>query len=74
MVDQLTLDQIAATYQVHRATVARTLASAREQLLSGTRAGVIAILGIAPDELASAIKELDSRIELSLSRVLRDPS
>jgi RNA polymerase sigma-70 factor (ECF subfamily) len=73
MVDHLTLDQIAATYQVHRATVARALAAAREQLLSGTRAGVIAILGIAPDELASAIKELDSRLELSLSRVLRDP-
>ncbi|HTJ41137.1 MAG TPA: sigma-70 family RNA polymerase sigma factor [Kofleriaceae bacterium] len=72
MVDQLTLDQIAATYQVHRATVARTLAAAREKLLSGTRAGVVAILGIAPDELASAIQMLDSRLELSLSRVLRE--
>ena len=74
MVDHLTLDQIAATYQVHRATVARTLAAAREGLLAGTRAGVIAILGIAPDELASAIQALDSRLELSLSRVLKDPA
>jgi RNA polymerase sigma-70 factor (ECF subfamily) len=73
MVDHLTLDQIAATYQVHRATVARTLAAAREQLLSSTRAGVLALLGLAPDELASAIQLLDSRLELSLSRVLRDP-
>ena len=74
MVDHLTLDQIAATYQVHRATVARTLASARERLLSGTRAGVISLLGIAPDELASAIGALDSKLELSLSRVLKDPA
>jgi RNA polymerase sigma-70 factor, ECF subfamily len=73
MVDHLTLDQIAATYQVHRATVARTLAAARERLLSGTRAGVIALLGIAPDELASAIAALDSRLDLSLSRILREP-
>jgi RNA polymerase sigma-70 factor len=73
-VDRLTLDQIAATYQVHRATVARTLATARERLLKETRAGVVAALGIAPDELASAMGLLDSRLEFSLSRVLRDPT
>jgi RNA polymerase sigma-70 factor, ECF subfamily len=70
-VDGLTLDQIAATYQVHRATVARTLASARQRLQDGTRRRVIAELGIAADELPSAIGELDSRIQLSLSRVLQ---
>jgi len=74
MVDHLTLDQIAATYQVHRATVARTLAAARERLRSETRVGVIAILGIEPDDLASAIQLLDSRLELSLSRVLKEPT
>ena len=73
-VDRLTLDQVAATYQVHRATVARTLAAARERLLRDTRAGVIAALGIAPDHIASAIGQLDSRLELSLSRVLREPA
>jgi RNA polymerase sigma-70 factor (ECF subfamily) len=69
-IDGLTLDQIAATYQVHRATVARTLASARQKLLETTRAGVIANLGIVSAELDSAIKLLDSQIDLSLSRVL----
>lgn len=72
-VDRLTLDQIAATYQIHRATVARTLASARERLLVMTRTGVASELGIKPDELASAMQQLDSRLELSLSRVLKQP-
>jgi RNA polymerase sigma-70 factor (ECF subfamily) len=74
MVDQLTLEQIAATYTVHRTTGARTLASARARLLEQTRAGVVAELGISPEHIDSAIQALDSKIDLSLSRVLRDPS
>ena len=69
-VDKLTLDQIAALYCVHRATVARTLAQARAQLIAGTRAAVASELGIAADEIDSAVRLLDSRFELSLSRVL----
>jgi RNA polymerase sigma-70 factor, ECF subfamily len=70
-VDRLTLDQIAATYSIHRATVARTLASARAQLIEQTRAGVLDALGIAPTELAGLIGTLEKRLELSLSRILR---
>jgi RNA polymerase sigma-70 factor len=70
-VDRLTLDQIADTYSIHRATVARTLASARAQLIEQTREGVIAKLGVAPSELASAIGTLDRQLELSLSRILK---
>ena len=70
-VDALTLDQIASTYQLHRATVARTLKSARERLLAETRAGVVARLGIEPDQLTSVLAMLDSRLDLSLSAVLR---
>ena len=69
-VDHHTLDQIAAHYAVHRTTVARTLAAAREQLIAETRAGVIAAVGIEDEELTSVIRMLDSRIDLSLSRVL----
>jgi len=72
-VDRLTLDQIASTYSIHRATVARTLASAREQLIEQTRAGVLAAIGVPPSELASAIGTLENRLELSLSRILRAP-
>lgn len=70
-VDRLTLDQIAATYGVHRATVARTLASAREHLIERTRADVARQLGVEVDDLASAIGVLATNLELSLSRVLR---
>ena len=69
-IDHHTLDQIASHYAVHRTTVARTLAAAREQLFAGTRAGLVAALGIAGEELTSVIRMLDSRIDLSLSRVL----
>ncbi len=72
-VDRHTLDQIAAHYAVHRATVARTLAAAREQLVAETRAGTAAAIGVADDELASAIRALDSRIDLELSKVFGTP-
>jgi len=70
-VDRLTLDQIASTYSIHRATVARTLASAREQLIEQTRAGLLAATGVPPSEIASVIGTLENRLELSLSRILR---
>lgn len=69
-VDRHTLDQIATHYALHRATVARTLAAARAQLIADTRAGVAAAAGVADDELSSVIRALESHVELSLSRVL----
>lgn len=69
-VDRHTLDQIAAHYAVHRTTVARTLASAREQLIADTRRIVAGAIGVADDELQTVVRMLDSRIDLSLSRVL----
>ena len=72
-VDSLTLDQIASLYKVHRATVARTLAQARTELVDATRAELATQLGVAPDSLDSVVRAADSRIDLSLSRVLRAP-
>jgi RNA polymerase sigma-70 factor, ECF subfamily len=72
-VDRHTLDQIAAHYSVHRATVARTLAAAREQLISHTRAAVASMIGVGPDELSTVVRALDSQFELSLARVLDTP-
>lgn len=69
-VDRHTLDQIAAHYSVHRATVARTLASARTQLIAETRARVASAVGVDHEELQSVVRMLDSHIDLSLSRVL----
>ncbi len=73
-VDHLTLDQIAALYGVHRATVARTLAEARAQLGVETRRALAAALGMPDDELDSVVRAADSRIDLSLSRVLAAPA
>jgi RNA polymerase sigma-70 factor (ECF subfamily) len=72
-VDQLTLDQIAALYGVHRATVARTLGAAREELVKSTRQELGQLLGLPDDDLDSMVRGADSRIELSLSRVLAAP-
>jgi RNA polymerase sigma-70 factor len=63
-----TLEQIAATYHVHRATVARTLASARAAVLEGTSSRLAQAIGGA--ELDSVIANLDSQLDLSLTRVL----
>jgi RNA polymerase sigma-70 factor (ECF subfamily) len=72
-VDQLTLDQIAATYGVHRATVARTLKEARDKLTAATRDALGEQLGLDAAALDSVVRAADSRIDLSLSRVLRAP-
>jgi RNA polymerase sigma-70 factor (ECF subfamily) len=72
-VDQLTLEQIAATYGIHRATVARTLAQARADLVAATRTALAKQLGIDAAALDSVVRAADSRIDLSLSRVLRAP-
>jgi RNA polymerase sigma-70 factor (ECF subfamily) len=72
-VDQLTLDQIAATYAIHRATVARTLAQARETLVATTRRELAGLVGVPEDALNSVVRAADSRIDLSLSRVLAAP-
>jgi RNA polymerase sigma-70 factor (ECF subfamily) len=70
-VDGLTLEQIAATYQIHRATVARVLAAARASLLAKTRAALAAEVGANDGRIESVVGLLDSRLDLSLSRVLR---
>ena len=74
MVDGLTLEQIATTYQVHRVTVARALGSARQRLHDATRALVLDKLGIAADGLASMLQLIDSQIHLSLQRLFPEPT
>ncbi len=72
-VDNLTLDQIASLYGIHRATVARTLAQARAELIAATRRELGESLGVGDEELDSMVRSADSRIDLSLSRVLAQP-
>ncbi len=74
MVDGLTLEQIASTYQLHRVTVARALGTARQRLHDATRALVLAKLGIPAERLASMLQLIDTQIHLSLQRLFPDPT
>jgi RNA polymerase sigma-70 factor (ECF subfamily) len=71
VIDELTIDDLARLYRVHRATCARWLADARLDLGKGTRKRLVAALGLPTDELDSLLRFLDSDIELSISRILQ---
>jgi RNA polymerase sigma-70 factor (ECF subfamily) len=70
VVDGWTIDRIGALYGVHRATAGRWVAAAREQLGAAIRAALAARLAISVDEVDSIIRLVQSRIEVSLERLL----
>ena len=74
ILDELTIDDLARFYRVHRATCARWLADARAELARSTRKRLVAALRLPPDELESLLRFLDSDIELSISRILHTQS
>ncbi|MBI2893248.1 MAG: sigma-70 family RNA polymerase sigma factor [Deltaproteobacteria bacterium] len=69
-IDGLSVDQLGALYGVHRATVARWVAKARQKLLSRTRRSLMAKLKIGAADLDSILRLVRSRIDLSLDRFL----
>jgi RNA polymerase sigma-70 factor (ECF subfamily) len=69
--DGLTLEQMAALYRVHRATVVRWLAAAREALLRGTHRAMTARLKVRPAELDSILRLIDSQLDVSIPPALR---
>lgn len=64
------IDAIAEAEGVHRATAARRLASAREEVLRETRQLLMARLGVRRDELESIVRMLESRMHVTVERVL----
>jgi RNA polymerase sigma-70 factor (ECF subfamily) len=70
ILDELTIDDLARLYRVHRATCARWLADARAELGKNTRKRLVGALGMPQTELESLLRFLDSDIELSISRIL----
>lgn len=70
ILDELTIDDLARLYRVHRATCARWLADARAELAKATRKRLVAALGLPADDVESLLRFLDSDIELSISRIL----
>jgi RNA polymerase sigma-70 factor (ECF subfamily) len=68
--DAVTLDALAATHQVHRATIARRLAAARQAVADRTRDELVARLGLATAEIDSVVRLVQSQLDLSLRRQL----
>ena len=66
----VTLEQLAQMYAVHRATVVRWLAAARETVLAATRDHIAGTLGASADELDEMFDLVRSRVELSVERLL----
>ncbi len=72
-IDGLTVDQIAAIYCVSRSTIARWRASCRTRLYRTTRSLFNERVGIAPSEFGTVMRLIESQLNVSLTRLLRQP-
>jgi len=70
VLDGLGIDQLAALHGVHRATCARWLEAAREEILAATQRELIQRLALSRGELQSVFKLISSQLDVSLARVL----
>jgi RNA polymerase sigma-70 factor, ECF subfamily len=66
----VTLEQLAQMYNVHRATIVRWLAAAREAVFAATREHVATQIAAPVDELDEMFDLVKSRVELSVERLL----
>jgi RNA polymerase sigma-70 factor (ECF subfamily) len=69
-VDGLSIDEIGALHQVHRATAARWVQAAREELLAEIRRCFVGRCKIAPDECDSVLRLVQSRLDVTVRRHL----
>ena len=72
IVDQLSIDEIGAAFGVHRATAARWLQRARGALVTATRGRLAARLKLPVDEIDSVIRLVQSQLDASVIRYLRE--
>ena len=70
----LGIDAIGTIYGVHRATAARWVVAAHEDLVKGLRRTMIERLALGPEEYASILRLIESRIEVSFERLLGEGS
>jgi RNA polymerase sigma-70 factor, ECF subfamily len=66
----MSVDAIGAIYQVHRATAARWVQAAREELLSKARLELGRRVGLARPEIEQIVRMIESQLEVSLRRIL----
>ena len=72
VLDGLSIDQLGAVHGVHRATVARWIASAREELQRETERLLLERLRITPSELKSLAALVRSQLDVSLAGLLKE--
>lgn len=70
-VDGLTIDEMAPIYQVHRSTVARWIAGARDDLFAATRTILMEKLRLLPEEFESLMRFVRSELHVSISEHLK---
>ena len=70
VVEGLNIDEIGALFKVHRSTVARWIAAARQQVLAGARAELRANLGLSAGEFDSLAGVVRSQLDLSVAGIL----
>ncbi len=70
IIERLSIDDIAKLDGVHRATAARQVTRARARLIDETKRVLGEQLRIAPDELRSVLRLIESRVDVSVRRLL----
>lgn len=70
IVKGLGVDRIGAIYGVHRATAARWVVAARQELSRAVRRALESRLGVPAHELGDLVPLVESQLELSLERIL----
>ncbi len=70
LVDGVPLQKLADAHGVHRATIVRRISAAKTALLDATVRVLSAQAGADPDEMRSVMRLIQSRVELSVRRVL----
>lgn len=69
VVDRLSIDKIAAIYDLHRTTISRQLHETRRALVEGTRGELARKLRLSPGELDSVMRFIQSDVDLSIERL-----
>lgn len=72
LVEGLNIESIGQTYGVHRATVARWIAQARDRLFEATRDALHQRLGLSATEFASLVRLVRSQLDVSICRILSE--
>lgn len=72
LLDGLSIDKLGALFNVHRATAARWLKGAREQVLAETHRLLLEALKLTSSEVDSLVRILQSQLDLSLSRLFSE--